>query len=113
MPMEAKAKGRRVEMDWETVARELAIKFGLSQKQVLYETRKALIARVAEGVAVNALQGKMITEENKEEFRAEVDKAIDRLGVYWSGQWPGYTKKNAPGPPKGPGESLALAGDVE
>jgi hypothetical protein len=96
MPEEVAAKGRRAEMDWEMVARELAQKFGLSQKQVLYETRRALIARVAEGVAINALQGKMVTEEDKEEFRTEVDKAIDRLGVYWSGQWPGYTKKNAP-----------------
>ena len=97
MPEEAKTKGRRVEMDWETVARELAIKFGLSQKQVVYETRRALIARVAEGVAINALQGKMVTEDDKEEFRTEVDKAIDRLGVYWSGQWPGYARKNTPG----------------
>ena len=86
-----KAKGRRAEMDWETVARELAEKFGLPKKQVIYETRKALIARVAEGVAVNALQGKMVTEteEDKEAFRAEVERAISRLNVYWSGQWPG------------------------
>lgn len=89
MPDAGKAKGRRAEMDWESVARELAQTFGLSQKQVVYETRKALIARVAEGVAMNALQGKMVSEEDKEEFRTEVQKAINRLGVYWSGQWPG------------------------
>jgi len=90
MPDTEKAKGHRAEMDWETVARELAQKFGLSQKQVVYETRRALIARVAEGVAMNALQGKMVSEEDKEEFRTEVEKAINRLGVYWSGQWPGH-----------------------
>jgi hypothetical protein len=89
MPDAGKAKARRAEMDWETVARELAQTFGLSQKQVVFETRKALIARVAEGVAMNALQGKMVSEEDKAEFRTEVQKAINRLGVYWSGQWPG------------------------
>ena len=88
MPDVEKEKGRRAAMDWETVARELALKFGLPKKQVIYETRKALIARVAEGVAISALQGKMVTEEDKEEFRTEVEKSIDRLGVYWSGQWP-------------------------
>jgi hypothetical protein len=91
MPDVEKAKGHRAGMDWETVARELAQKFGLPKKQVIYETRKALIARVAEGIAINALQGKMVTEAegDKEEFRAEVEKAISRLNVYWSGQWPG------------------------
>ncbi len=88
MPDVAKAKAHRAEMDWETVARELALKFGLPKKQLIYETRKALIARVAEGIAINALQGKMVTEEDRKEFRTEVEKAISRLNVYWSGQWP-------------------------
>ncbi len=92
MPNDGKAKGPGPEPDWERVARELAGKFGLPRTLVVQATRKALLALIAEGVALNALRGRLVTERDQENLRADVEAAIKRLDVYWPSQWPGTTR---------------------
>ncbi len=70
----------------------MAWKFDLLSLPVVQATRKVLLALIAEGIALNAIRGQLMTERYRESLLADIEAAIKRLNVYWPSQWSGTPK---------------------